>query len=47
MTLNVKLFNSQINKSKSGVKNVTELTLNLALNVIGDSDDEANFPHKL
>ena len=47
MTLNVKLFNSQINKLKSGVKNVTEVTLNLALNVIGDSDDEANSPHKL
>ena len=32
---------------KSGMKNGTELTLNLSSNVIGDSKDEANFPHKL
>ena len=29
------------------MKNGTELTLNLSSNVIGDSKDEANFPHKL
>ena len=29
-TLNVKLFNSQLNKLKSGIKNRTEVTLNLS-----------------
>ena len=42
--LNVKLFNSQLNKLKSGIKNGTEVTLNLPSNLIGNSNDEANFP---
>ena len=46
-TLNVRLSNSQLFKSKSGVKNSTEATLNLSSNVIGDFNDETNFPHKL
>ena len=46
-TLNVKSFNSQLNKSKSGIKNGTEVTLNLSSNVISDSNDEANFSHEL
>ena len=29
------------------IKNATEVTLNLSSNVIGDSNDETNFPHKL
>ena len=41
--LNVKLLNSQLNKLKSGIKNSTELILNLSSNVIGDSNDETNF----
>ena len=45
--LNVKLSNSQLNKLKSAIKNGTEVTLNLSSNVVGDSDDENNFPHKL
>ena len=45
--LNVKLFNSQLNKLKSGMKNGTEVALNLSPNVIGDSNDETNFPLKL
>ena len=44
---NVKLSNSQLNKLKSGIKNVAEVTLNLSSNVIGNSNDETNFPHKL
>ena len=43
-TLNVKLSNSQINKLKSGIKNDTEITL---LNVVDDSNDQNNFPHRL
>ena len=46
-TLNVKLSNSQLNKLTSGTKNATEVTLNLSSSVIGNSNDETNFPHKL
>ena len=45
--LNVKLSNSQLNKLKSVIKNKSEIGLRLSSNVIGDSDDETNFPHKL
>ena len=46
-TLNVKLSNSQLNKLKSGIKNGTEVTLNLLSNLIGNFSDETNFLHKL
>ena len=46
-SLNVKLSNLQLNKLKSGTKNGNEVTLNLSLNVTGDSKDETNFPHKI
>ena len=46
-TLNVKLSNPQLNKLKSGKKNGTELTLKILSNVVGDSNDENNFPCKL
>ena len=42
--INVILSNSQLSKLKSGVKDGTEVTLNLASNVVGDSNDETNFP---
>ena len=42
---NVKLSNSQVNKSKSAIK--TDVILRYSSNMIGNSDDEANFPHKL
>ena len=45
--LNVKLFNSQLKKLKSAIKNRTEVTLNLSSNLIGNSNDETNFLHKL
>ena len=45
--LNVKLSNSQLNKLKSALKNETEVTLYLSLNLIGSFDDDINFPHKL
>ena len=44
---NVKLSNSQLNKLNFGIKNDTELTLKISSNVVGDSNDESNFPHKL
>ena len=46
-SLNVKLSNSLLNKLKSARKNKTEVILRLSSNIIGDSDDETNFPHKL
>ena len=46
-TLYLTLSNSQLNKLKSGIKNGTEVTLKLSLNVVGDSNDENNFLHKL
>ena len=46
-TLNVKLSNLQLNKLKSAIKNGTGITLNLPSNLIGHSNDETNFPHKL
>ena len=42
-TLNVNLFNSQLNKLKSGIKNSTEVILKISWNVVGDSNDENNF----
>ena len=46
-TLNVKLLNSQLNRLKSGMKYGTEVTLKISSNVVGDSNDENNFLHKL
>ena len=43
--LNVKLSNSQPNKSKSAIKNESEVVLRLLSNIIGDN--ETNFLHKL
>ena len=45
--LNAKVSNSQLNKLKSGIKNNFEVTLKLSSNVVGDSNDQNNFPHKL
>ena len=41
------MFNSQLSKLKSGIKNVTEVTLKISSNGVGDFNDENNFPHKL
>ena len=46
-SLNVKLSNSQLNKLKSATKNEPDVILRLSSNLIGNSDDETNFPHKL
>ena len=45
--MNVKLLNSQVNKLKSAIKNKTEVILSLSSNMIANSDDETNFPHRL
>ena len=44
--MNVKLSKSQLNNLKSAIKNETGVVLRLS-NMIGNSDDETNFPHKL
>ena len=46
-SLNVKLSHSQLNKLKSAVKNETDVVLKLSSNMIGSSEDETDFPHKL
>ena len=46
-SLNVRLSNLQLNKSKFSIKNEAEVLLRLSSNMIDDSDDETNFPHKL
>ena len=43
----MKLSDSQINKLKSAIKNGTDVILRLSSNMIGNSDDDANFRHKL
>ena len=45
--LNTKLSNSQLNKLKSAIKNKNEVVIKLSPNMIGDSNDKGNFPHKL
>ena len=44
--LNVKLPITLF-KLKSVINNGTEITLKISSNVVGDSNDENNFPHKL
>ena len=45
-SLNVKLSNLPLNKLKSAIKNKSDAILRLSSNMIGNSDDETNFPHK-
>ena len=44
-TLIVKLSNWKLNKLRLGMKNVTEVAITLSSNVVGNSNDEGNFPH--
>ena len=43
----VKLSSSQFNKLKSAIKDETEVLLRSSSNMIGNSDNETNFSHKL
>ena len=45
--MTLKLSNSQLKKLKSAIKNGTDVILRLSSNIIGNSDDEINFPQKL
>ena len=46
-SLDVKLSSLQLDKLKSVIKNETEVVLKLSSNMVGNSDYETNFPHKL
>ena len=46
-SLNVKLSNSKLNKLKSEIKNEAEVISRPSSNMIGNSDDQTNFWHKL
>ena len=41
------MSDSQLNKLKSGIQSGNKINLKLSLNVVGDPNDETNFPHKL
>ena len=45
--LNINLSNLKLDESKFWIKTNTEATLKISLNVVGDSNGENNFPHKL
>ena len=45
--LNVKLSNSQLSKLKSAIKNENDVPLRLSSNMVGNSNDNTNFPHEL
>ena len=46
-SLNVKLSNSQLSKLKSAIKNENGVILRLSSNMVGNSNDNTNFPHEL
>ena len=46
-SLNVKLSNSQLSQLKLAIKNETDVFLRLSSSIIGNSDDNTNFPHEL
>ena len=46
-SLNVKLSNSQLNKLKSSIKKETDIVLRISSSMVGNSNDNINFPHEL
>ena len=46
-TLTVKQANSQLNKLKPRIKTCPKVTMKISSNVVGNSNDENNFMHKL
>ena len=46
-SLNRKLPNSELNKSESAIETEIKAILKLSWNMIGNSLDEINFPHRL
>ena len=46
-SLNVNLSNSQFNILKSSIKNETDVVLRISSKMVGNSNDNTNFPHEL
>ena len=46
-SLNVKLSTSQFTKLKSSIENETNVVLRISSNMVGNSNDNTNFPHEL
>ena len=46
-SLNVKRSSSQLNKLKSSIKNEADVVLRISSNMVGNSNDNINFPHEL
>ena len=46
-SLNIKLSTSQLNKLKSSIKNETDVVLRISSSMVGNSNDNINFPHEL
>ena len=46
-SLKVRLSNPQLNKLKSAIKNETDVVLRISSGMVGNSNDNTNFPHKL
>ena len=46
-SLKVKLSNSQLSKLKSAIKKENDVVLRLSSNMVGNSNDNTNFPHEL
>ena len=46
-SLNVKLSNSQLSKLKSAIKNETDAVLRISSNMVGNSNNNTNFPNHL
>ena len=45
-SLNVTLSNSQLSKLKSALKNENNVVLRISSNMVGNSNDNTNFPHE-
>ena len=45
-SLNVKLSDSQLSKLKSAIKNENDVVLRISSNMVGNSNDNTNFPHE-
>ena len=45
--VNVKFLRLQLNKLKAAIKNETDVVIRLSSNMIGDANDQTNFPHEL
>ena len=46
-SLNVKLSNLQLNKLKSAIKNESDVVLRISSSMVGNSNENTNFPHEL